>query len=508
MKKTAILVIIITIASKFMGLLRDVILSYIYGASNISDAYIISSSIPLILFSFVGVGLVTSYIPIYTTIQQQEDTEQANRFTSNLVNFTILILSFIVIIVFINSNFIVKLFASGFEGDTLKLASNFVKISIFGIYFTTLVHIFGAYSQIKNNYIAPSIMVIIMNVVSIISIYLSSIVNIYILPFGVVISIISQIFILIPVIRSKGYKHKIFINFKDKYLLKMIYLSIPVVLGTSVNQINQLVDRTLASRIVVGGISALNYSSKIGLLIQGIFVMSITGMIYPQMSMLSSKNDAASLKKVLMKTVNIITLLVIPSSIGIMFFSEQLVEVLFGRGAFGSTEIQMTTNALFYYTIGMFGFALREIFSKVFYSLHDTRTPMINSAIGMVSNIVLNILLSRFMGISGLALATSISSYIIVLLMAVNLRRRIGNMFLLEYSKLLMKVISVSLITILAANYLYDLLIMLIESTEIVLILVIMVSVVVYTLLVLFMKISEIDDITNFIRRKYQKMRS
>ena len=114
-----------------------------------------------------------------------------------------------------------------------------------------------------------------------------------------------------------------------------------------------MIDKTLASKLAIGGISALNYSSKVGQLIQGVFVMSISTVMYPQTSKMASQNNISDMKRLILRNVNVLNLLIIPSTVGIFMFSQPIVKLLFGRGAFDNEAISMTSNALLYYSIGM-----------------------------------------------------------------------------------------------------------------------------------------------------------
>ena len=123
-----------------------------------------------------------------------------------------------------------------------------------------------------------------------------------------------------------------------------------------------------------------------------------------------------------------------------MIFSKEIVSLLFGKGAFPQEAISMTGNALFYYSVGMIAFGLRDILSRGFYALQDTKTPMINATVAVVLNIVLNIILSKYLGIGGLALATSISAIVGKGLLFITLRRKIGGFGLKEISKSFIKI--------------------------------------------------------------------
>lgn len=426
MKKTAILLMLITIISKIFGFGREITLSYFYGASNISDAYLISLPIPMVIFSFIGTGISTGYVPMYSKIRQNYGEEEGNRFTNNLVNILIIICTTIVIFGLIFTKPLIKIFASGFEGEALTLAIQFTKISLLGIYFTGLMHIFSQYLRLKGNYVVPALVGFPLNFITIAAIFLSSKTNILVLIIGSIIAIASQLILLVPFIHKKGYRHKLILDIKDRHIKNMAYIALPVIIGVSVNQINKLVDRTLASQIAVGGISALNYANRLNGFVQGLFVTPIATVIYPMISKMAAEDNMDGLKSSVSEAINSISLLVIPATIGAMCFAEAVVKLLFGRGAFNSRAIFMTSNALFYYSIGMLGFGMRDIISRAFYSLQDTKTPMINAAIAMAMNIVLNIILSKSMGIGGLALATSISAIFCTVLLFISFRKKIG----------------------------------------------------------------------------------
>lgn len=426
MKKTALILIILTIGSKILGFTRDLVLSYFYGASDISDAYLIALTIPLSIFAFIGNGLATSYIPVYNDVIKKKEPRSVYRFTSNVINFILLMCALISIAVLIFTAPVVKLFASGFTGQTLQLAIKFTRISILGIFFSSLIYIFNSYLHLQNKFFLPALMGIPFNLFMIVSIYLSVKYNIALLSIGSVGALAIQFILMIPFIYKLGYRHHAILDKGDEDLRKMMFLSLPIIIGVSVNQINLLVDRTIASRILEGGVSILTYAERLNLFIQGIFVMSLATIVYPVISKLASEGNMDGLKKRLSETIRSINLLIIPSTVGIMNFSEPIVGVLFGRGAFDNQGISMTAYALSLYSIGMIGFGLREILSRTFYSLKDTKTPMINAAIAVGINILLNIVLSRFLGIGGLALATSISAIFCTFLLFISLRRKIG----------------------------------------------------------------------------------
>lgn len=504
MKKIVIVLMFLTICSKIFGFGREIVLSYIYGASSFSDAYLIAITIPGALFAIIASGLTAGYIPSYNKILKENGRDRANIFTSNLINILILICSIIIIIVLLYTNQIVQLFASGFTGEQLKLTVQFTRISIIAIYFLAIISIFTGLLQINNKFEVPALIGFPLNIFVIISIVMSARFHIIILPIGFVVAIIAEFIFLLPAISKVSYKHSFTLDFKDIYLRNMLKNAMPVIIGISVNQINVLVDRTLASGIIQGGISALNYASKLNGFIQGIFVSSIITVIYPRISKNVVESDYSLLKKTLSEAIVGISCLVIPATIGAMIFSEQIVLILFGRGAFDRQAINMTAQTLFYYSWGMIGFGLREVLSRVFYAMYDTKTPMINAIIGMSINIVLNLVLSRYIGLSGLALATSIAALIITALMLVSLRKKIGPFGIKQITVSIIKILFASFIMGVFAKVSFRYLIAIL-SENLSLVVAIGIGVVCYGIIIYFMKIEDVDAMISAIKTKLVK---
>ncbi|NLL49354.1 MAG: hypothetical protein GX249_12320 [Firmicutes bacterium] len=185
-------------------------------------------------------------------------------------------------------------------------------------------------------------------------------------------------------------------------------------------------------------------------------------------------------------------LLVIPSTVGVMVLSREIVVLLFGRGAFTPEAIDLTASALFYYSVGMTAFGLKDVLIRAFYALQDTKTPIMNATIAVIINIVLNIVLSRFLGIGGLALATSIAGIVSTFLMFITLRKKIGPFGLREAVISFVKISAASLVMggIAYATFLF-LCSCLSKNTA--LIASIGIGTVTYGILILLMKIPEVD---------------
>lgn len=463
-KKIVLVLMIIAVLSKVVGFFREIVLSYFWGATNISDAYLISTTIPTTIFTFIGAGITTGFIPIYTEVKDKKGNLFSNVFVNKLLLSSLVICIILIIIGEIFCGPIVKVFASGFNQDTFNVAVAFTRVSLFEIGFSTIMYIMTAYLQSENSFIPAACAAFPMNLMTIISIFLSSKGNYYYLCIGCLAASFAQAAFLIPFAIKKGFRVVKTTNiFSDANIKEMFMLALPTIIGTSVNDINVLVDRTLASQISIGGISALNYASKINAILQGIIVLSIVSYIYPQIAALAVKNEKKALNKLTNEAVTTINLIIIPASCIILMFSRECISLVYGRGAFDETAITMTSSILAFYSIGMIANGLREVYSRILFAYKDSKTPMINGALGMVINIILNIVLSGIIGIDGLALSTSISSFFILALLIYSLfKKKIwkpSKDFIISTSKIVLLTIVmcivIRLFIILFSNYIY-----------------------------------------------------
>lgn len=507
--KNTLILMIITIISKVLGFIRELVLGGIYGTTFYSDAYIVAMNIPGTLFSLIGIALSTTFIPLY--YENSKSIKESNKFVNNIFNITLILSAILALLVFVFANQVVKVFAIGFNGNTFKLTVEFTKIIIVGALFMGTSSIFISFLQAKENFTIPGLVGIPFNIIIIIAIILSSKISIYILPIGTVIAMLSRLLFQMPSLFKYGYRYKFTIGLKEDYIKKVIWLVGPVFIGVAVNQINTMIDRTLASTLLEGSISALNYANRLNSFVMGLFIMSIGTVIYPILSKLSANSDKESFIKTVYKSVNIVTLLVIPISVGAMVLATPIVSLLFERGAFDSRATDITAKALVFYSIGMVGFGLRDILGKVFYSLQDTKTPMINGVIAIGMNIILNLILVKFMGHAGLAFATSISAIICILILFKSLKKKIGyfgqDKILKTTFKSLIASILMGIITYVTYSILSRILVVGFIQKAISLFGSIAIGALVYGILVVILKVEEASMVINFAKKKIEDIR-
>lgn len=507
MKKNIAIIILITIFTKGIGFIREIALTYFYGATAVSDVYLIAQTIPSTLFALIGTGLATTFIPIFNRVQKEEGDKSALKFSSNVINLVVFLCTVLVGLVLVFTPQVVKLFASGFTGKTMLLAISFTRISVFGIYFTALLYILNAFLQLKNEFITPALVSLPMNLVLILFYGAASKFGDILLAYGIFFSILIQFLFILPSVVKNRFTYSAVLDIKNTYIKELLVLALPVVIGTSVNQLNVLVDKNIASRIIEGGISALNYADRLNGLVYGLFVIPVVTVIYPSISRMAVDKNQEGMRRVVNESIVTMSLLILPASVGAMVLARPIIEFLFMRGEFDVNAAILTSEALFYYSFSMLAYGFRDVLTRVFYSNNDSKTPTTNAIFGVLLNIILNIVLSRFMGIGGLALATSISAIVTAGLLAYSLHRK---NFALGFKKSMNKILRILLASVVmgaAAFVIHRILSERTGSTG-ALLGAIVLAAVLYAGIIWLMKIEEVEKIINVLKSKWRSLRA
>ena len=499
----------VTILAKVVGFGREQVLSYAYGASMYTDIYIMAMNIPNVIFAAIGAALSTTFIPIYCDISENQGEKEANKFTNNILTIVFILGLIIAIFGLVFTKPMLKVFAYGFSGETLSTAINFTRILIGSVLFIGIANVLTSYLQVKNNFTVPGLISLPQNIIVIAAIIISIKYGPYAMVWGTLIGMSMQVLFQLPFAYKEGYKIKPYLNLRDKNLKKMLILTGPVLIGVTVHQVNTMIDRSIASTLGEGSISALNFADKLNSFVLALFITSIAAVIYPMLSKLSTSKNKEMFEDYIVKSSNSIILLVMPVAVGAIILATPIVRLLFERGAFDETATQMTSIALVMYSVGLVAYGLRDIINKVFYSLQDTKTPMIYGVVAMGLNIIFNIILSRFMGHAGLALGTSLSAIICTILLYINLGKKIGDFGQLKIIKTAIKAliasIAMGVITGFTYNYIDSILSSSLINELVSLSIAVLTGAIVYGILILIMKVEEVDMALDIIKKKIIK---
>ena len=426
--KSAIIITVISLFSKIIGFLREILLGKSFGASFQTDAYLLAIAIPTVIFGGILGAIATTFLPKYINIRTDKGRDMGDIFTGKMIGnlgFFCLVFTFIGIIF---SKQIVSLIAGGFNEETLELAIKLTRIMFPMIICIGISSILTGYLQSNNQFTIPALIGFPSNIIVIVALLLSYQYGIYGVAYATLIGAVFQILLQYPFFKKTGGSIHYVLDFKDENIRHVLVLAIPVFLGNAAQQVNLLVDRILASGLVEGSISALNFAGRLNGFVYGLFVFPIITVIYPMFAHLMSIKDMDGLKEILRTSINLIILVILPITFGAMILRVPIITLLFERGAFDARATMLTASALLFYSIGMVFFGLSDLVNRVFYGMQDTKTPMIIGSMVVFINIVLNVILVRLMAHSGLALATTISSAVAFILLIYNLRIKLGSL--------------------------------------------------------------------------------
>lgn len=504
--QSAAMISIMTLLSKFLGFLREMKIAENFGSGMETDTYFIAITATVIIMGTLGSALNTTLVPIFMEIEERHGKKGKLQYLNNIFNLVLVITLILALLGYIFSPMVIKIIANGFEGEQFDLAVQLNRIGLPIIVFLGMTYIFSGLLHSSEIFGPPAISGLPYNFVFLAYLmFFTKEPNITSLMIVSVIAASSQVLIMVPAVRHMGYRYKPRINLKDPYLKKAGILIMPVLLGSAVQQINVVIDKTLASGLVEGSVSSLNYSSKINEMVIAVFIMAITTVIFPMLSNAFMKEDIDQVKDIMGQGINIILMITVPATIGLLVLAEPAVYLFFERNAFDSKATQMTSIALKYYSLGLVGSSLRLMLNKVYYSLQDTKTPMINGIVAVVTNLIMNFILVRPLGHGGLALATSISATVSTMFLFVSLRNKIGHIGLKKYIIFFVKTLLASLVMGLVVYLVYFKLGALIGSSkmiELVLFLIsVLLGVIVYFGLCVAFKIEELDIIIGKLRK-------
>lgn len=488
---------VITIISKFTGLIREVSFAKFFGTGMITDIYVVSESITAMAFSFLFMSIQTTFIPMYNKVLTNSGRREADRFTSNLTNTIVLLAAIISAVGFLFMPQIMRLVAAGFQGEKFDQAVLFTRIVLFRILFSALNGAFISYLNNYNNFLTPATTGIIMNVVMIFFSYLTAKTgNLLLLAFGSIFGVAVQYMFFPGALRRTGYRHQFLLQPNAPAIRESLAIAIPAMFSILVNDISIIVDKAIATSIVPnGGASALNYANMIFMMVEGVVIVSIVTASYPGMSRAAQQDDLRPFKRVIHHSLVHGMVLIIPAVVGMMLFSQPIVRLFYERDQFTATSTLMTAGALFWYTPGLIGLLCSQVFIRAFYALHDTKTPLLISAVQVAVDITLNFILSHFFGLNGLAAATATGNLVGAVILGWVLRKKCGRLEFRSLFRSVAKVVAASAIMGFLTLFVFHGLAPAKETIR--LLLTVLVGALVYLVVILFAQIPEVRQLVN-----------
>lgn len=485
MVKSVIFVTIMMFVSKFLSLLKEILLAQKFGISAITDAYTVAISLNDVLFALFAVGFSGSYIPVFMRVKKEE----REQFFNNVLNVLVIISMLISIICFICSEYITTILAPGFDIKTRLLTISFIKMMTFYLPFYTAFMMLSVHANAKELFLCSQFCeLILINVIIIIFTELSS-KNYNFLLYGRILSIVVAFVVLFINLKlKKEIDYRFFIKFNQKDLKKLCLLAIPFGLSSLVNQVNMIIDRVFSSSLNEGVVSALNYANKIQILPFSLIISVIITVYRPRINKFFAEKDMKTGLFYAKKAIEIAIYIALPISVLLLNFSFPIIKFLFERGAFDQSSTKMVGTCLSYYALGIPFYSYREVTNNVLAANYKQKTILKNAIIAVFFNIVLNSILIKVIDYRGLALSTSISGIISCILISFDLKKI--NLSLLhkkqgiDILKIIFSSIVASYICVNMYNILYKIL-----SQQISLLLSLCIFSIVYSLITLLIKV-------------------
>ncbi|WP_291632262.1 murein biosynthesis integral membrane protein MurJ [Clostridium sp.] len=509
--KSSMIVILFVIIGKMLAIVRDSLMFAKFGTSYSTDIYVWCFGV-VFLFTSLGYGLSTTIIPILTEYIETKELDERNSFVNNVTNVSMILTVIITGIGILCSYYIVYFFANDLSKDPIIFAQTvkILRIMFLSVLFLTLQGIVAGTLQAHKEFSIPAAMAASASLIYII--YLSLFVD----KFGLtgfaittVLAFFVQFIINVPKFKKLGYRYKLEVNLKNKDLQKMFLLMIPIIISTATMQFNLFINRSFAMGLYEGAASILEAANKVTLLTYEVFAVAVSMIVYPILSTLIVQNNHAEYKKSFVKSINIINLVMIPAALAIVILRKPIISVLFLRGKFTVSDVNLVSTALIFYSPTMIAYGVRDILNRAFYSAKDTKTPMVYSVVGVITNIVFSAVLYRYMSVPGLTLSSSISSVIITVMLLIQMNKKFKGINFRSILKTVGKISIASIIMGVVVYFIKKIFIINMASTFIVnlmmLLLCATVGILLYFALTYLLKIEECTYLWDIFKKKIIK---
>jgi putative peptidoglycan lipid II flippase len=431
--RRAVTVASVTLVSRTLGFVRDLITAFALGAGLFADAFFVAFRIPNLLRSLFAEGSLTmAFIPTFSRVRAEEGEARAQEMARSVLAWLVSILSVITLLAVLFAPQLTAVIAPGFakNPELLETTASLLRICFPYIVFISGVGLCMGILNAMDHFFAPAFAPCILNIgfiaAALIGWKLGANVA-YALAWGVLVSGLGQFLFQQPFLLRLGFTWRGPWRWLDPAVLRMGKLMLPSVLGSAVYQINLLLGTLLASYLPVGSISYLYYADRLVQFPVGVFGLAVSTAALPSLSRLAAAGDMDEFRGVIRTSMRLSLFISLPAMAGLIALATPLIGLLFGRGAFGPQAVAATAGALVAYGVGLPAIALVRPLVGAFYALENTRMPVLVAAFCVLVNIVLGFTLMQFFAHIGLALAVSTASYLNVGLLSLLLRRRLGH---------------------------------------------------------------------------------
>lgn len=514
--RAAGLMSVATLISRILGYIKDMILARFFGATGIADTFFVAFRIPNLLRELFAEGSMSSaFIPVLTEYQNKQGMEEAKRLVRITFTFLLILVGSICISGILFAPEIVKLIAPGFVKMTEKFSMTVLltRIMFPFLLFISLAALSMGALNVKRTFFIPALAPAMLNV-SIIGavLFIAPMMEqpILAVAIGVTLGGLMQFVFQLPSFFKSGYSLKPDLYLRHEGLKQMSILVLPATMGMAVAQINIFISTILASYLPEGSITYLYYSMRLIQFPIGIFGVAMGMAVLPSLSEHAVKGEFDKLRSDFSFALRLLFFITVPAMVGLIALREPIVNILFQRGKFDYIATIGTSQALLYYSIGIWSIVGVRVITATFYSMKDTKTPVKIAVIAVLTNLFLSIFLMKLLQHRGLALANSLASWLNFMLLFFFLRRKLlmidGNRIFYASIKTIVASFIMGIIGWLLINGELWRISGSIFNKVLYLSITIFVCAVIYLLLSYLLKSEELIFLKEMFRRKFSKM--
>jgi putative peptidoglycan lipid II flippase len=419
-----------TLLSRILGFIRDVVIAQTFGANASTDAFLIAFKIPNFMRRLFAEGAFSqAFTPVLSEYKTKRSPEEIKSLVDHVAGTLGGLLLLISIISMLAAPILVFIFAPGFVHNPEKFAltGQMLQITFPYLFFIALTAFAGSVLNTYGQFAIPAFTPVLLNIAMIFAAwYLAPHFSqpILALAWGVFFAGVLQLLFQLPFLYRLHLLPRPRLNFKHEGVLTIRNLMIPALFGVSVSQINLLVDTLLASFLVTGSVTWLYYSDRLMEFPVGVFGMALATVILPNLSKRIAQGEHEKFELTLDWALRWTLIVVIPATVGLMIMAQPILTTLFHKGEFDQQDVIMTTRSLLTYSLGMLGFVSIKVLASAYYARQDTKTPVKIGIIAVVANIGFNIIFIYPLQHAGLALSTSLAALLNAWLLYRGLRQQ------------------------------------------------------------------------------------
>lgn len=484
-------VMAITLLGKLMGLWRDRLLAIAYGTGMEANAFYTASRIPRVFFDAIfASAIAVCLIPVFTRLESEDDAnrkqihknkksksgkkikkspkqptglEKANLFAGNFISVMGTMTAILTFLGMVFAPLMVSLFAGGYDQETQTLSITLTRVMFPTVFFTGIAFSFVGILQARDSFFMPAFISCVSNGVIIAYFYLFNVdFGIYGLSVAYLIGWSAQALIQIPSLKKAKFTFKPNFSFSTPEMKQVYVLMAPVMISTWVQPINLTINTRFASYLYEGaGVSMIEIATNLYLILAGVFILSITNVIFPKLAKLTQGGQGDDFQSTLRQTLHVALFFTLPMSVGLGVVAEPLVSLIYGGGEFDQTAVSHTADALGFISLGMGGYGVQTLVSRAYFAKEDGKTPLKAGCVAILSNAFLCAVLvdaqGAFGGVVGLSIASAFSSTLYGFLLLFALEKKEGHLltsgFSIDVGKMLLCCVVLKIVTDFVLNY-------------------------------------------------------